>query len=327
MRIVETATAAIVTALVGILPAAAQDSAANFPNRAVRLIVSAAAGGGNDLIARFMAEKLPAKWGQPVIVENRPGGGNNIAALAVYRSPADGYTLLVSPPAPITVNAALFKDLKFDPALFEPVTITSYIPNVLLIRPEEKRFTTAKEFIAYAKANPGKLNYGSQGNGTTAHLTTALFEMLIGVKHSHVPYTGAAPAMNDLVAGHIDFMFADIGTAMPLIQGNKLRMVATLSKDPLSIAPDMPTIGAVGIPELLSDTWTGITAPPGTPLDVREKISAAMREVIFMPDVKDKLANIGVVSWGLNPAQSKELIVRETKRWSDVVEKANVRLQ
>lgn len=307
--------------------AKAQDTAANYPNRAVRLIVSAAAGGGNDLIARILAEKLPTKWGQAVIVENRPGGGNNIAAQAVFRSPADGYTMLVSPPAPITINKALFKDLKFDPEKFEPVAVTSYIPNVLLFRPDDARFTDALSFIAFAKGNPGKLNYGSQGNGTTGHLTAALFEMLTGVKHSHVPYGGAAPAMNDLVAGHIDFMFADVGTAIPLVEGGKLRMVATLSKERLALAPQMPTIAEVGLPQLLSDTWTGITAPPETPLDVRQKIAADMREVIMAQDVKERLAKLGVISWGLGPKEAKELIESETRRWTDVIEKANVRLQ
>ena len=300
--------------------------AADFPKAQIRIICSAAAGGGNDLIARIMAEKLAPKWGQNIVVENRVGAGNNIAAEAVFRSPPDGYTLLVSPPAPVTVNKALFRELRYDPDKLEPVTITSYIPNVLVV-PENSRFRTAQDLIAFARANPGKLSYASQGNGTTGHLTGALFEQLIGVKHLHVPYSGAAPAMNDVLAGHVDFMFGDIGTVLSLAQGGKLRMLATLTKEPPPVAPDLPTIASVGLPELLSDTWTVFTAPPGTPLAIREKYADAMREVIFTPDVKARLEKLGVVPWGLSVQQSADLIRQETRRWGDVVRTANVKVE
>ena len=306
-------------------PALAQ-SAVDFPKAPIRIICSAAAGGGNDLIARIMAEKLQPKWGQTITVENRVGGGNNIAAEAVFRAPPDGYTLLVSPPAPVTVNKALFRELRFDPDRLEPVAITSYIPNVLVVA-ATSRFRTAREFIDFAKANPGKLSYASQGVGTTGHLTGALFEQIIGAKHSHVPYSGAAPAMNDVLAGHVDFMFGDIGTVLSLAQGGKLRMLATLTKEAPPVAPDLPTIASVGLPELLSDTWTVFTAPPGTPLAIREKYAAAMREAIFLPDVKERLEKLGVVPWGLGVQQSANLIRAETKRWGDVVRIAGVKVE
>jgi tripartite-type tricarboxylate transporter receptor subunit TctC len=305
--------------------ARAQNAATDYPKGNIKIIVSAAAGGGNDLIARILSERLPPMLGQTIVVENRPGAGNNLAAEVVYRSPPDGYTLLCSPPAPIIVNAALFKELRFDPTKMEQVSITSYIPNVLVVNPKSP-FNTARDFIAYAKANPGKLSYASQGNGTTGHLTGALFEELIGAKHTHVPYGGAAPALNDVAAGHVDFMFADIGTVLPLAQGGLLRMLATLTKDPTPSAPDLPTIASVGLPELLSDTWTIFTAPPGTPLAIREKLSAAFKEVMFMPDVKARLEKIGVVPWGLDVKQSGELVARETKRWTDIIKRANVRI-
>ena len=174
-------------------PAFAQ-TAAVYPKGPIRIICSAAAGGGNDLIARIVAERLLAKWGQNVIVENRPGAGHNLATEQVYRAPPDGYTLLVSPPAPLVVNAVLFKELRFDPKKIEPVAITSYIPNVLVVGGKSP-FKTAQEFIAFATANPNKLSYASQGNGTTGHLTAALFEELIGSKQAHVPFGGAAPAV------------------------------------------------------------------------------------------------------------------------------------
>ena len=306
--------------------ALAQSGAADYPNQPIKIIVSAAVGGGNDLIARIAGDRLQRKWGQSVVVENRPGAGNNLATELVYRAPPDGYTILVSPPASLVVNKALFKELRFDPAKIEPVAITSYIPNVLVVNAKSP-FKTARELIDFARANPGKLSYASQGTGTTGHLTGALFEALTGAKQNHVPFGGAAPALNDVAAGHVDFMFADIGTTMPLLDGGLVRILATLTKEPLAVAPDAPTIASVGLPDLLSDTWTAFTAPPGTPLDVREKMAAALKEIIFDPEVAGRLAKIGVVPWGLGPKEAADVIARETARWTDVVNKAGIRVE
>ena len=308
-------------------PATVQaEGAATYPSKTVRFIVSAAAGGGNDLIARIVAQRLQPKWGQSMVVENRPGAGNNLAAEFVFRADPDGYTLLVSPPAPLVVNKALFKELRFEPEKLEMVTITSYIPNVLAVKPESP-FKTAQELIAFARTNPGKLTYGSQGNGTTGHLTAALFEMMIGAKHAHVPYSGAGPALRDLAANVYDFIFADIGTVLPLTESEKpVRMLAaTVAKAP-TIAPKLPTIAEVGLPELLSDTFTSFTAPPGTPVDIREKLAAAIREIMFTPEVMDQLAKLGVEPLGLGPTEMTAHVARETVRWTDVVRKANARV-
>ena len=319
--------AMVVAGLVANATAAlAQSGAADYPNQPIKIIVSAAVGGGNDLIARIAGDRLQRKWGQNVVVDNRPGAGNNLATELVYRAPPDGYTILVSPPASLVVNKALFKELRFDPAKIEPVAITSYIPNVLVVNAKSP-FKTARELIDFAKANPGKLSYASQGTGTTGHLTGALFEALTGAKQNHVPFGGAAPALNDVAAGHVDFMFADIGTTMPLLDGGLVRILATLTKEPLAVAPDAPTIAAVGMPDLLSDTWTAFTAPPGTPLDIREKMGAALKEIIFDPDVAARLAKLGVVPWGLGPKEAADVIARETARWTDVVNKAGIRVQ
>lgn len=318
------AAGALVIATGGALAQQAE-TAAQFPSRSIRLVVSAAAGGGNDLIARIVSERLQARWNQTVTVENRPGAGNNIAAEFVFRAPPDGYTLLVSPPAPLVVNAALFKELRFDPKRMEPVAVSSSIPNMLVVRGNAP-WKTAKEFIAFARENPGKLSYASQGNGTTGHLTGALFEMLIGAKHAHVPYSGAAPALNDLAANHVDFMFADIGTIMPLAQAGKVHMLAATMKETPKQAPGVPTIAEAGLPQLLSDTWTAFTAPPGTPLDIRLKYAEAIREIIFTAPVVARLDQLGVIPLGLGPKEMAELVASESKRWTDVVEKANVRL-
>ncbi len=301
-------------------------TAADYPKAPIKIIVSAAAGGGNDLIARIVAERLQAKWGQTVVVENRPGAGNNLATELVYRSAPDGYTLLVSPPAPLVVNQALFKELRFDPKKIAVVGITSYIPNLLIVGGKSP-FNTAQEFIAYAKANPGKLSYASQGVGTTGHLTAALFEEMIGAKHAHVPFNGGAPALQNVASGHVDFVFADLGTALPLAEGGLVKMLATLTKDVPEAAPKLPTIASVGMPELLSDTFTSFTAPPGTPLDIREKLNAALREIIMSDDVKARLNKIGVVPWGLTVKQSEDHIARETERWTAIVKKANLRAE
>lgn len=301
--------------------------AADYPNRNIRFIVSVAPGGGNDLIARIVAQYLQPKWNQTVVVENRVGGGNNIAAEFVYRSAPDGYTIMVSPPAPLVVNKALFKELRFEPEKLEPVSISSYIPNVLVVKPDSP-FKTAQELIAFAKANPGKLTYGSQGNGTTGHLTAALFEMQIGAKHAHLPYTGAGPALRDLAAGVYDFIFADIGTVMPLTQSDKpVVMLAATTKQPPSIAKHLPTIAQVGLPDLLSDTWTAFTAPPGTPIEIREKLAAAIKEIMFLPEVSATLGKIGVEPWGLGPQAMAELVAKESERWQDVVRKSNAKVQ
>ena len=304
------------------VPALAQ-GASDYPKQPIKVVVSAAAGGGNDLIARIVGEKLQSRWGQPVVVENRPGAGNNLATEYVYRSTPDGYTLLVSPPASLTVNAALFKELRFDPKKIDVVAITSYIPNVLVVNVKSP-FKTAQEFIAYAKANPGKLTFASQGTGTTGHLTGALFGEMIGAVQTHVPFGGAAPALNAIAGGQVDFGFIDIGTVIPLAQGGLVRMLATTTKDPAPNAPEVPTIAAVGLPELLSDTFTTFTAPPDTPLPIREKLNAALREIIMSDDVKEKLFKLGVVPWGLSVKESADHIARETARWTAVVKRANL---
>lgn len=313
--------------LVAPIAAIAQGAGGAYPSKTVRIIVSAPAGGGNDLVARLVAQNLQASWGQSIVVENRPGAGNNLAAEFVYKSDPDGYILLVSPPAPLVVNKALFKELRFEPEKLEPAAIASYIPNILTVKPDSP-FKTAQELFAFAKANPGKLTYGSQGNGTTGHLTAALMEMLIGAKHAHLPYSGAGPALRDLAAGVYDFIFADIGTVLPLTHIEKpVRMLAATVQKAPSIAKHLPTIAEVGMPELQSDTWTAFTAPPGTPLAIREKWAAAIKGLMFDAATFSPLARLGHEPLGLGPKEMAELITKEAARWTDVVRKSGARIQ
>src|SRR6202048_2465442 len=207
-------------------PALAQaDVAADYPNHPVRIIVSTSAGVGGDTVPGIIAAQLQDKLGQPFVIENRGGGGGNIGAEAVYTAEPDGYTLLATQPAPITSNIALYKKLNFDPVALEPVAVMSKFPNVLLVR-QDFSAKTVQEFIAYAKANPGKVTYASQGPGTTSHLTAELFSQLTGAKMVHIPYRGTGPALNDLVASHVDFIFMEIAAAYKLHEAGKARILA-----------------------------------------------------------------------------------------------------
>ena len=199
--------------------------AAAYPNRAVKIIVSAPPGGGVDIVARVIAERLAKMWGQPFVVENRPGAGGNLGAEAVAQAEPDGYTLLAAQPSPLTTNVVLYKQLKFDPAAFEPLAIMTSIPNTLVVRAEFPA-NSVQELIAYAKANPGKVNFGSQGVGTTPHLTGELFARVTGTKLSHVPYRGTAQAVNDLIGGHVDLLFFQVDSVREQYQAKKAKMLA-----------------------------------------------------------------------------------------------------
>src|SRR5213083_2221041 len=241
---------AAAVAVLAMSPALAQpDEAADYPNRPVKIVVSVPAGGGVDTVTRIFAAGLQQRLGQPFVIENRGGGGGNIGAEAVYTADPDGYTLLATQPAPITSNIALYKKLNFDPVALEPVAVMSKFPNVLLVRQDY----------------PGKVTYASQGPGTTSHLTAELFARATGTKMLHVPYRGTGPALNDLVAGHVDFIFMELASAYKLHEGGKSRILAVATDHRLDVLPDIPTLIEVGVPGFISDTWNAISAPPKTP--------------------------------------------------------------
>src|SRR3981189_3279080 len=255
--------AAVAGLLVGASSASAQP-AADYPNKPVKIIVSVPAGGGVDTATRIFAARLQQRLGQPFVIENRGGAGGNIAAEAVFVADPDGYTLLATQPAPITSNVALYKRLNFDPVALEPVAVMSRFPNVLLVR-HDFPAKTVQEFIAYAKANPGKVTYASQGPGTTSHLTAELFAKSTGTKMLHVASRGTGPALNDLVAGHVDFIFMELASAHKLHDAGKSRILAGATEKRLDSLPDIPTLIEVGLPDFVSDTWNAISAPPKTP--------------------------------------------------------------
>jgi tripartite-type tricarboxylate transporter receptor subunit TctC len=304
--------------------AAAQDAAASYPNKPIKIIVCVPAGGGVDTVTRIVADGLQKKFGQTVVVENRGGAAGNIGAEAVFNADPDGYTLLAAQPAPLTINPLLYPKLAFDPTRFEPVSIMTVIPNVLLVRPDFPA-KTAQEFMAYVKANPGKVNYASQGIGTTSHLTAALFERVAGVKLVHVPYKGTTPALNDIVASHVDMIFMEVAAAIKLHQGGKARILAVATDKRIANLADIPTLSEAGMGAIQSSAWNAIAAPPKTPPAIVAKLSKAVDEVLHGPAVQKHFAQVNLQPVGGSPANAGAFIKKETQVWGDVIQKAGIK--
>ncbi len=304
--------------------AARADDAAGFPNRPIRIVVCVPAGGGVDTVTRIVADGLSKKLGEPVVVENRAGAAGNIGADFVFHSAPDGYTLLAAQPAPLTVNPLLYKTMSFDPAKFEPVAVMTSIANVLLVR-ENFPAHNVQEFIAYAKASPGKINYASQGIGTTSHLTAALFETRIGTTLVHVPYKGTAPALNDILAGNVDMIFMELASAIKLHQAGKARILAVATDKRVANLPDIPTFAEAGVKDFESGTWNAIVAPPGTPAPVVAKLNAAVEDVLKGEHAKDIFRKLNLHAASGSPAQTKAFIAEQTALWSGVIKAAGVK--
>jgi tripartite-type tricarboxylate transporter receptor subunit TctC len=296
---------------------------AEFPDHPIRVIVSVPAGGGVDTVTRIVTDKMRAALGQPLVVENKSGVSGSLAAETVYMAEPDGYTLLASQPAPITTNAFLYKSLNYDPAQLVPVVIMSHVPNVVLVRKNFPAKTVA-ELIAYAKANPGKINYASQGIGTTSHTTAELFQSITGTKLTHVPYKGTAPAINDLLAGNVDLMFNELATSLQLHKAGQARILAVTVKDRVPSLPDIPTLDEVGIHGCISDTWHALTAPPKTPPEIVAKLNAAANAALHDPSLIQRFAALSISPGGGTPAQASAFVKEETQRWGDVIRKAGI---
>ena len=293
--------------------------------RGVRIIVPFPAGGSADLLPRIVGEKLAEKWGQPVVIENRPGAAGNIGADAVFKAEPDGYLLLSAPPPPLVINRLLYPKLSYDSTQFVPMTVIAAIPNVLLVHPKVGVGTVA-EFIALVKNNPGKLNYASQGNGTTSHLTAELFKSMAGgLQITHVPYKGTAPALADLLAGHVEMMCDNLGVSLPHVRSGRLKALAVASSKRVAALPDIPTL-AETLPGFQAVAWFGVVGPPKTPAAIAEKVAASVREVLSFPDVQKRLAELSAEPMGLSPAETAAFMKLETERWGAVIRSAGVRL-
>ncbi|HUD89907.1 MAG TPA: tripartite tricarboxylate transporter substrate binding protein [Xanthobacteraceae bacterium] len=316
----------VLGAVFAIAAAGAEDGAANFPDHPIRIVVSVPAGGGVDTVTRIVADRMRVTLGQPLAVENKSGAGGSVAADAVFHSDPDGYTLMASQPAPITTNPFLYKSLNYDPTKLTPVAIMSHIANVLFVRADLSAKTVA-DLIAYAKTNPGKLNYASQGIGTTSHLTAELFQTLTHTKLVHVPYKGTAPALNDLLAGNVDLMFGELATSLELHKAGKLRILAILTKERVAALPDVPTIAEAGVPGCESDTWNALTAPPQTPEGVVAKLNDAANKAMHDPELLDRFAKLDLSPGGGTPAEMSAFLKEETQRWGEVIRAAGIQPQ
>ena len=313
MRFAARFAAPLALALACALPAAAQD----YPSKPVQIIVPFPPGGGTDLLARVMAEKLRERFGQPVTVENRSGAAGNIGAEAVYKAPADGHTLLFTQPAPIVVNKALYGKLGFEPERFVPLALVS-IQDIMLAANPKLPASDLKELIAYARANPGRLNFGSSGAGSAPHLAAELFASMAGVKMVHVPYKGSGESQSATLAGHVDLTFFAFSTALRHTKAGKLRAIAVGGAKRNPQAPDVPSISEV-LPGYSAASWTALFAPPGTPAPVVQKLTSAAAEILRMPDVQKRLADQGDESADMTPAQLAEFLREERERWGSLI--------
>ena len=311
-------------ALAAMLAALPRADAQDYPSRPVKIIVPFPAGGTADVMPRVIGEWLSRKWGQPVVVENRTGAAGNIGAEAVAKAEPDGYTLLSAPPPPLVINQNLYPKLGFDPSEFVPIVIMGRVPNALVVNPKLPLNSVA-EVIAYAKANPGKLTSATQGNGTTSHLTSELFQMMADVKFQHVPYRGSAPALTDLVAGSVDLMFDNLGVSLPLVKGGQLKLLGVATPKRMASLPDVPTI-AETLPGFESAAWFAIVAPPKTPQAVVDKINADVNEALRQSDIVQRLTQLSAEPIGGTPQATAAYMREEIERWHKVIKAANVKL-
>jgi tripartite-type tricarboxylate transporter receptor subunit TctC len=297
-----------------------------FPSRQVRVIVPFPPGSTLDALVRIVTDQLAQKWKQPVIIENLSGGGGNIGTTRFARSAPDGYTLLFAPPGPFTINPLLYADVSFDPSTFAAISLLATVPNVLVTKTNIGA-DTLPQLIAAAKASPKKLTYATQGVGSTAFLTAKLFEARTGVELTHVPYRGAGPALNDLVAGHVDMMFDTIVTSLPLHRAGKARIIAVANDKRLSVLPDTPTISETVAPGFRSTSWFAAAAPHGTPSAIVDKISRDISGLIRQPSVEARLRELQLDPVGSTPVDVTKFLTEETAVWSKVIRDADVKPQ
>ena len=295
-------------------------------SKPLKLIVPFSAGGTADVLPRILAEKMRGSYSAGVVIENRVGAGGNIGADAVYRSEPDGSTLLVSPPGPIAINQHLYRKMAFDATRWVPVTIVATVPNVLAVS-NKVPAQNLREFIAYLKANPGKVTYASQGNGSTSHLTAAMFMQLTGTEMTHIPYKGTAPALVDIVGAQVDVFFDNISSSAQFHNSGKLRVFAVADEQRSKALPQVPTFAESGLAAMNAVTFFSVVAPPGTPPHVVAASNKAFSGALGQADVRARFAEQGAEPCGWSPEESGRFIKAESERWSKVIKSANVTLE
>ena len=300
--------------------------AQSFPSRPIRIVVPFPAGGTTDVLARAAAQKLTETLGQPAVVDNRPGAGGNIGAELVAKSAPDGYTLLMGTVGTHAINPGLYPKLPYDHVKdFAPVILVAGVPNVLVINPALP-VNSVQELIAYAKANPGKLNFASSGNGTSIHLSAELFKTMAGVQMTHVPYKGSAPALQDLVGGQVQLMFDNLPSSLALIKGGKLKALAVTSGARAAALPDVPTLAESGLPGFEASSWFGLLAPTGTPSSVIAKLNGEIAKWLATPEAKEKLLAQGANAAGGTAEEFAQFIAAETAKWQKVVKESGAKV-
>jgi tripartite-type tricarboxylate transporter receptor subunit TctC len=317
-------TTAAVSYVLVLLALAAPASAQTYPSKPIHIVVPLPPGAG-DLMPRILGQHLSRKFGQPVIIENRPGAANNLGAEIVFRSEPDGYTLLATPQGPLVISPSFFTKLGFDPTRFVPITIMAKLPYILVVHPSVP-VATFKEFIAYAKANPGKLNYATPSVGSSPHLTTEMLKLAAGLEMTQVPYSGFAPALNDLIAGHVEVMFDNLGNSLPLVREGKLKGLAVTSERRAPEAPDLPAV-AETYPSVVATSWFAVVAPPKTPQAIAEKLSRAFADVLREPEVEKRWREMSLTPVGGAPAEVEAFLKEETARWRNVIVSGGIKRQ
>ncbi|MEA2881288.1 MAG: hypothetical protein QOH32_507 [Bradyrhizobium sp.] len=297
-----------------------------WPARTVRIIVPFPAGGTADAVPRLVADWLSRKWSQPVVIDNRTGAAGNIGAEAVYRAEPDGYTLLAAPPPPLVINQSLYPKLGFDPGKFEPIIVMAQVPNALIVNPANVKAPTLHGLIEYLRQNPDKVTAATQGNGTTSHLTSELFQLMAKVKLRHIPYRGSAPALQGLVAGDVDLMFDNLGVSLALVEAGKLKLLAVASPTRLPSLPDVPTI-AETLPGFEAVAWYGIVAPPGTPKEIIDIINADVNEALRQRELQDQLKKLSAEIFGGPVEKTAQYMREEVERWKAVIKAAKIEIQ
>jgi tripartite-type tricarboxylate transporter receptor subunit TctC len=300
--------------------------AQGYPSRPIHFVVPYPAGGPLDTVARLLGQKVSESVKQPVIIDNKPGAGGNIGADAVAKSPPDGYTILMGAVATHAINPTLYANIPYDPVNdFAPVTQVASTPNVLVVNPSLP-VHDVREFIAYAKAHPGQLNFGSGSTGSAGHLAGELFKTMAGVQMVHVPYKGAGPAMQDLIGGQIQLMFDNLASSLGQIRAGKVRALAVTTAKRSSLAPELPTIAESGLPGFDISTWFGVFAPGGTPPAVVARLHDEFAKALAAPDVREKMLNLGAEPVGNTPAQFAAYIRSEAEKYARLVKASGAKV-
>ncbi len=309
-----------------LLPANSARAQTAFPTRTVKMVVPFPGGGINDILARIVGDKLQSKWTQPVVIENKTGAGGNIGADLAYHSEPDGYTLLLAPPGPLAINQSLYRQLSYKPQDFVPLTLVGAVPNVVIVR-KELPVNSLKELIDYIKANPGKVTFGSQGNGATPHLTAMMFQSMTGTQMVHVPYRGETLVLNDMFGGHVDVFFGNLAAVKSHFREGRLKIVALADVRRSPQLPEIPTTAEAGLPGLVSTAWFALAAPPKLAPALASTIARDAIEAINLAEVQEKFRTAGVEPVGNTPAEMAAFVAKEAQRWGDVIKQNNIAIE